>query len=323
MNSTIIINKSMLTKIIGYYLLNTLNILGFFLNIFCVVILYKIVKREQNNQGHLFKYLFIKSISDCLFCLVNIPNIFYYTKDLVKSESFIMQVWYIVGYFYCYALFSEISIWFEIYALIDCLCLVSMKFQWHKNKLCFKIVALTLITFFTIFYVPLFIKMEIVKKLNGNYEIRNTEFGKSVNMEYYLIVHSILRDVLPVCISFILNSFILCYIKKSTFTRQRIGAMNNSSDVTNQANKLVAKSINAERNKIKMIFFTSCMHVFHIPIIFYNLNLFNVQSSFMFQQLCVFFADLYFATPIVSYIGFNNTFRKYFLKIVLFYKYFR
>jgi hypothetical protein len=311
-------NDNLISKVIVHYFINTLNVLGSFLNMICVLIFYEIIKEEQNNQGHFYKYLFIKSISDCLFCLVNIPNIFYYTKDLVKSESFIMQVWYIVGYYYLYALFSQISIWFEICALIDCLCLISMKFQWHKSKLCFKIVTISITMIFLIFYIPIFFQKKIEKKLNGGYKIMETNFENSKSFEIHLIIHTALEVLLPFSFSLILNGFILWYIKKSTMHRQRIVDVD---QVNNQSNRLVIRSINAEKNKIKMITFTSCMYVFHLPSIIFYLNIFNIKNNILFEQLSNLSFIFYFAIPILSYTAFNNTFRKYILKMI--YKLFR
>jgi hypothetical protein len=321
MNSTSITtneNKKLISKIIGYYLLNTINIVGLLLNIICVSIFFKIIKQEHNNQGHFYKYLFIKSISDCFFFIVNLPVLFYFKDDTI-DKSFIMQVWYIVGYFYLFTVFSQISIWIEICALIDCLCLVSMKFQWHKSKLCFKIVTISIIMIFLVFYIPLLSKMKIEKKLNGGYRVnRTTDLMKSSIIKYFFVIS---RDLLPFCLSLILNLFILWFIKKSTLRRRRIGNATESS-VTNQTNNLILRSINAEKNKIKMIIFTTFLHLLHFPLIFSNLNLFNVVSDSTIRQLCVVSINVYFLIPIVNYTAFNFTFRKYIRKVILFYKLF-
>jgi hypothetical protein len=310
-------NSSLIT--IQYYFINTLNFLGTFLNFICIVIFYKIIKQETTNQGHLFKYLFIKSISDFIFCLVNVPNIFYYRKDSSVDESYIMQVWFIVFYYYLSTALSQISVWFEISALIDCLCLISMKFQWHKSKLCFRIVSILVICGFFIFCLPELFKIKIKNNLNGKegYHLIETHFNMSKYVKIYLIIHSISRELIPFCISFILNAFILCYIKKSTINRRRIVDMS-VSGINSQASRLVRKAINAERNKVKMIFFTSFTHVFHLPMIFYNFNVFNIATNFLIEQLCITLFNFYFVIPIISYIGFNNTFRKKILKVIPF-----
>jgi hypothetical protein len=322
MNLTIVINdkNNLIAKIFGYYLLNSLNFAGSFLNFICALIFYKIIKQEQNNQGHLYKYLFIKSISDCLLFVVNMPVLFYFKNGQIIDKSFIMQVWFIFGYYYLYVVFSQISIWLEVFAFIDCLCLVSMKFQWHKSKLCFRIVTISVTLLFVIFYVPVFFQMKIEKKLNGGYYTMKTDLGNIA--KYYNVLHVISRDLLPVCLSFIMNVIILWYIKKSTISRRRIGNLNQSG-TTSSSNSLIARSIHAEKNKIKMIVFTSSLHVLHLPIIFYNLNIFNIGSNIALLQLCVVSINFYFSIPIVTYTAFNSTFRKYIVKMILFYKLFR
>jgi hypothetical protein len=306
--------------IIEYYLLNILNCLGILFNIICIIIFYKIIKGEQSNQGHLFKYLFMKSISDFLFCLVSVPIIFYYRKDSTINDSYIMQVWFLVCYYYLSSILSQMSIWFEIFALIDCLCLLSMKFQWHKSKLCFKIVSISLIIIFLIIYSVDFFVFKIERKPNGGYQFSKKSFEETKFVHFFAFFITTIRDVLPIGISFILNGFILLHIKQSTNNRRRMAYMNKTS-VTTQANELIAKSLQAEQNKTKMIIFTSCMHILHLPIVILNFKLFNIQSNFLLKQFCIVSFSSYYVFPIVSYILFNSTFRNNILKIILFIKF--
>jgi hypothetical protein len=317
MNSTFTnTSETFNSKIIGYYLVNTLNVLGSFLNIICILIFYKIIKQEQNNQGHLFKYLFLKSISDFLFCITNIPVIVYYRKEPILDDSFIMQLWYIVGYHYLFAVFTQMSIWFEIFALIDCFCLVSMKFQWHKSKLCFYLTSILSTLIFFVYYIPTNFDFKIVRIGNGGYKI--DEFN-IIFVHYYAATHTISRELFPICISIVVNTLILFYIRKATIHRQRIANMNPNS-VNSQAHLMIARSIHAERNKTKMIIVTSCMHLFRLPIIFFNFEIFNFKSNHLLIDFCFLFLHLYFAIPVVSYVLFNKTFRKYFSNLFSFHK---
>jgi hypothetical protein len=308
MNSTMRNNSNeSFERIIGYYLINALTILGCFLNFICILIFYKIIKQEQNNQGHLYKYLLLKSISDFMICIVNIPLIIYYKQEPELDDSFIMQVWFIGGYFYLYRVFTQLSIWFEIFALIDCFCLVSMKFKWHKSKLCFYLTSILSTLIFFVYYIPTNFDFKIVRIGNGGYKV--DEFN-IIFVHYYAATHTISRELLPICISIVVNTLILFYIRKATIHRQRIADINSKS-VNSQAHLMIARSIHAERNKTKMIIVTSCMHVFHLPIIFYNFNISNIKSNLLLKKLCFLSLYLYFIIPIVSYVAFNKTFRKY------------
>jgi hypothetical protein len=312
-------SETFISRIIGYYLVNTLTISGCLLNFICILIFYKIIKQEQNNQGHLYKYLLLKSICDFMICIVNIPLIIYCKEESELDDSFIMQVWFIGGYCYLYRVFIQMSIWFEIFALIDCFCLVSRKFQFHKSNMFFYSALILLTIIFLVFYLSNILGLIIVRNINGGFEVVDTHSSTDIFFDYFISIHTITRDLLPILISILMNTLILFYIKRTTNNRKRIAFMN-SRILNNQTRLMIEKSINAERNKIKMIIVTSCMHLLHLPTMFINFNFLNSSSNPMIVELCYLFLQLYFVIPIVSYVAFNKIFRKYISDLFLFHR---
>jgi hypothetical protein len=314
-NETVSSKKNdIFSVIVGYYVFNVMLWLGAALNSISVVIFSKIVRTEQSNQGHLFKYLLLKSIMDCIFCVVNLPRMIYYQADFGINESYIMQLWFRFVYYYIYCITSQLSVWFEIAASIDCVCLIARKFPWHKMKACFICVTPTFIIGFTLFYIPYLFFFEVEKNDHGGYYPKVTSFGNSKFIYYHLLVHSITRDIIPVFISIILNSIILYYIRQLTLRRKNM-TVTSTTMITTQAALIVKKSQKAERNKIQMMFVTSFIHVFRVPLIFYNFNMLNVLSNVFVSHLCLLSICFSYFIPIFTYIGFNNTFRKYFAAI--------
>jgi hypothetical protein len=305
--------------IVGFYLYNLLLAFGALFNLICILIFIKIIKQEQGNQGHLYKYLLLKSIFDCLFCINTLPQIFYYGPDSSINESYIMQVWFSYCYYYVYFVLSQTSVWFEIIASIDCLCLISKRFQRHKTKRCFWIVTISLIVVINLYYISDLFWFKIEKNSNGGYFPAVTSYGKSKFKYYHLLLHNILRDILPVFISFILNIMIVRFIRQLT-VRRVIMAATSVCTITNQTSLMIKKSQKAEKNKIKMMFFTSFIHIFHLPVIFWNFNIFNVRANIFTAQLCLLSFTISYSAPIITYITFNNTFKRYFFRLIFFYK---
>jgi hypothetical protein len=311
-----------LTSIIfGFYTPNIMNILGVVFNLWCILIFIEIIKLEQRqrNKGHLYKYLFIKSICDCLFCLQNIPQMFYFKVDFTISDSYLMQLWFIYCFYYLYPVLSMLSVWFEVFALIDCLCLISDKMKWHKNKIYFYSLTTLLISLTFLSDIPYLFWFKIEENESGGYRSVATPLGRSKFLYYYALFNGLMRDCVPLFISIVINGFIFYFIRESTVRRMRIHNTNNNNN--NRINlKLIQQSQKAQINKIKMIFFTSFIHLFHIPVIFYNLNVFNVQANSFMARLCILSFNFSYFIPIITFTAFNLTFKRYFFKMISFYK---
>jgi hypothetical protein len=294
-------------QIVSFYLFNIMVYGGTILNLVCILVFIKIIKEEQENQGHLFKYFLIKSVFDLLFCIQNLPRAFFYRVDSTINRSYSMQIWYVYSYYFLYSLFSQLSVWFEIAASLDCLCLISMKFKWHKTKNCFYLVVSSFIGFWTIFYIPNLFWFKIVKRVSSGYAPRLTTFGKSKLVYYHVILHNIFRDMIPIIILMIINSAIFYFIRKTTVRRKSLQGQRNS---TGSDSTMVKKAQQAERNKIKMMFTTSLINIFHIPAVYYNLNVSKVRSNTFFSNLCLLLLTVSYVIPIFTYILFNNTFKR-------------
>jgi hypothetical protein len=315
-NSTsITVKYDILSVILGFYVQTVMTYAGALLNFICILIFIEIVRYEHSNQGNLYKYLLVKSILDCLFCVQTIPQMFYYRADFSTNKSRGMQYWFKYNFYYFYPVLSLASVWFEVAASIDCLLLIARKFQWHKTLFCFWSVTVSLIVACLIFYIPTLFWFEIERYEDGGYYSKVTKFGLTRLMTYhYVLIHSILRDIIPAIISIFLNSMIVYYIREVKVRRQNM-EIQHSVTINHQTSTMVKKAQKAEKNKIKMIFFTSFTHFFHLPGIIYNMNLFNVRSNNFLTQLCILSVSFSYFVPIVSYSAFNKNFSKYIKRI--------
>jgi hypothetical protein len=312
-------SRNWITLIFGFYAQIIMTYSGAVLNFICILIFIKIIKGERGNSGNLFKYLLVKSICDCIFCIQNMPQMFYYRADRSIADSYIMQIWFVYFFYYVYGVLSQLSVWFEIFASIDCILLITGRFRWHKTKLCFWMVTIGLILFMIVAYIPFLFWRRIEKKPNGHgYMPVVTSFGYgSIIQVHHVRFHNFTRDILPLFVSLILNSIILYYIRQMTKRRQQMSTQKPSTlTVVSNNTKMVRKAQRNEKNKIKMIFFSSFTHLFHLSMVIHNFNIFNVKSSIFLKQLCFLSIGISYFIPIISYIAFNSTFKKYISNII-------
>jgi hypothetical protein len=126
------------------------------------------------------------------------------------------------------------------------------------------------------------------------------------------MVNDILRDVLPVIILSIINILILVSLRNATKRRKNLAK---SKTISIAQKILLKKSKKAELNKMKMILFTNLMHIFHLPMIIYNLQLKSVNQCYTHLAQTLLVAS--YSIPIISYILYNNNFKKFFIKLIL------
>jgi hypothetical protein len=306
--------EALVFKIINYYFYYVSIYLGTIFNFVCIFIFLKICRQQQNaNQGNMYKYLTVKSVCDFLFLLMMTVDVFFNRIDGTKNTSFVLQVWLIIFDWYAFCVTSLASVMLEIAASIDCYLLISNIFTFLIKKKCFYIVTAVVTIFCVSFYVPLLFFNDIVRIEKGQgYKVERTRFYRWKSTVYYFMVHDILRDVLPVIILSIINILILVSLRNATKRRKNLA----KSRIISIAQKIsLKKSKKAELNKMKMILFTNLMHIFHLPMIIYNLQLKSVNQCYTHLAQTLLVAS--YSIPIISYILYNNNFKKFFIKLIL------
>jgi hypothetical protein len=283
--------------------------IGIILNLICIVIFKKIIKNEPPNQkNNLFKYLFIKSICDFIYPTIMLGDYIYHKSDSSKDTTLIMQLWYIVMRVYFVKILTTLSIYFEILATLDCFLMISRALNPLKTFLCFKISTIIMVTTCCIFYIPLIVGLKLnsftVINLNSSYhKIYNITKLKD-NTDVYNNLIGIFRDLIPNVIIFGLNVFILITLRRVTKQKKK----NNLETVS------IRKALKAERNKVKMIFFTSLIYLFHLPSAYRFFEIFDDESCFnLMTNISYRFS---FSIAFFSYFLFNSNFRKYLTKRV-------
>jgi hypothetical protein len=303
--------------ILQYHLRVLIVTLGTILNTFCIIVFIKIIRLQTDNitSNYMFKFFVLKSICEFILSLIELPIALQIIHDFKKSKIYF--VWYIAFYNYIGNVVKLMSPYYEIEASIYCVLLIyRIGHECLKSKLLFYLVTISTCVFSISFYISTIFFFGIIKLDEHVYSLILTPLYRSDIGKVIIYAHSILRDILPLVLLFILDVFIIVFLKKTTKRREQLAesssGMKSISTMLKVTNKMVSRSQNAEQNKIKMIFFTSLINLCHLPIIVRNLQNNILLNQVCFPKIALLLLDLSYTIPIISYILFNNNFKRIF-----------
>jgi hypothetical protein len=302
-------------EIILYYGTVVIPILGVIANFICTFIFITILRTQSNNNsGHMFKFLLGKSICDALNMIISSLYIFFSDNNSVTHPTYIAHFYYLYFFIYTYNVLVMISTYFEILATIDCYLIISKKWKFFQKNSIFYLLCFIVIILSALAPLYYFFKYEIVlnTKLNLEYEQKTTSLVHSKFYKCLVLALLIPRDILSLIILLITNVFILFELKKST-RRRRI--LNNGHSST-----MIDTALIAEKKKVYMILCASLIYLLHIPSLLQKLDLSFISSLKYYFNIKECLMDLSLSISIVPYIIFNNTFKKFFYKFILFFK---
>jgi hypothetical protein len=288
--------------IINYYLLNIIPPVGAILNTFCIFVFLKILREESqrnNEKSNMFKYLLIKSICDCLYLICHCPYMIYRHRDGTANTSYIILIWYAYIYYYFCFIMQLVSAYCEIAAALDLILLINRKLDYLRSNFVFYLTISIIIVFSALFYTPFHLNIHIIKSDQFGYSYTKKNPGY---FNVILMFHVILRDFVPMFLLVIINIFILFSLHKISKRRQTMIKLTAITMKTSRTSHL---------NKVKMIFFTIILYILHIPLTLTNFNLFKNSCG---RNSTILPFILSFGLPIVPYILYNNTFKRYFFK---------
>jgi hypothetical protein len=216
-----------------------------------------------------------------------------------------MQVWMKWFQYYFRLSFLLASAYFDVSATFDCLLFIRKYNGWFKsNKTFIATIGVIFISSFA-FYTSICTAFEIVEKSSDIFIFQRSAYYYSKPIFIHIILHGLLRDVIPFILLVILNSMILLSIKKTAIKRRHL----NTSTI---------KIERAEKKKVKLIIFINLIYILRVPIVIFNFDLFNVKSHPCLADMCWLFLYISYMLPIFAYIFYNKKFKKYFLKIIFF-----
>jgi hypothetical protein len=299
-NETLFLNSNnlIIRKILGQYILYGVLAVGSILNFISIFIFFKIIREERSNQGHMFKYLFMKCVSDFFRVFLFLPS------NFMDHGSFFHILFSKVSDYYLVNIFGVGSSFYEIASSLDCLFLVSRKVKWFKKRFIFYLITIFISVFTVFYFLPGYFRFEITKRESDNtYYLKDSPFKQTVFMQYYfLAIYFALRDGLPLTISLVVNSMIIYYLRQRTKMRKILES--------NKRTILVVNAQVAELKKMKLTIFTSSIVLFRIPAIL-NFLIFDYKSN-IYYDVAMILSHLSFSVSFFGFLLYNNNFRKIF-----------
>jgi hypothetical protein len=328
MNSTSLTNSkhnsycfnAFLTELIENFLSEGLFILGFLVNLICVLVFAKVIKinysngnngNTNSNKGYFFNYLLVKSIVDDIgfLCAVFAPA--QTCTNCYSRTSLPVQIWYKYFDHYLVSMCHFCSIFFEIFASFDCYILIKQKHLFFLKKRFFLINNLVVIVFTLLLYIPKHFSYAIIILTDNR---SNITIYKTVKTSYYFtdsykafsFISILLTDCAGVCLLVLINILLFKEFRKITKFKQRL--KNRSA---------VIASLKAKERKLKIVFYSALNYVLlHTPnLIFSVYGKFKKTNFWLcYSSLTTFMVFLSYLTPFFIYLKYNKVFRRTFYK---------
>jgi hypothetical protein len=282
-------------------------IIGLITNLLCIIV-FSIINRTFKTNGQMYKYLLMKAISDFSFFITYAINVFYGLSSDQMRNSFILQFCYIYLYHFFILIIELYSVYFEVLATIDCYLSIENKHKQFLTTKVFKLSSTFVIVFFFVFYSGKIFVYKILKNNNDEYYHVKTPLYYSLFYRTLSLLQLFFRDILGLFLCILFNILIFLSIKKMSEKKKLLSN-----------NLALIKSIEAQENKVKMIYVSTLSHILlHFANFIYDAYGKYIKTTFWtdFSKISFLILTLSYITPFFIYILFNNKFREYFFKLI-------
>jgi hypothetical protein len=304
-----------LFEITTIFLIPSLSIVGFILNILSIIVFILIIKSGQRDD--MYKHLLLKSIFEALGCFFSgFSALFNYDGNL--KFTFIMVVWFIWFQNYIINALFMASTGFEIAATFNCAISIEKRLKWCEKRLSFWLWVVSIFVLsFGVEMFPIF--MYSIVESNDidqfNQTVHKYHFSKNslfFKNDALSLGESIIREVMFLLILLLLNIYIL--FKLIQIGRRKKRLTSNNSNVQN--------SNRAEKRKIIMIIVLFLTFILgHLPNFMWCVFHHNFGSE-QFWHTVLSYGIIFFyfslSASFFFFFAFNNIFKSYFLKIIRF-----
>jgi hypothetical protein len=324
-------------------LTSMIDIPGFLLNGFSVLCILKILRKQSESTGNMFKYLFVKSISEFLLFAIDILYLVYDCKSCGMANSLAGEIWNLYFATYTEICLMYVSSLMEVIMTLDCYLSITKRWKFLLKEKMFYVIISSAIAFSVLYHTyyifgRIVAEVDISRSMNETsvngttaffveYKIAKTSFGKSRVFKFLSSFRTILRDIALLIVTIVLNTLILIEMRSVTLAKRRL-ILNSStpSHATDESDTsvvkappqshLVSTAVQAERKRCIMVLVTGLVYGFgHVGQAVVNLqgNFFTHGSTvwLCLQFLATHLLKTSYAISFFSYYFFNNQFKKY------------
>ena len=297
----------------------------------------------NKSNNHMYKYLLIKSVCDCIFLFQNVLHSMTECDECanslfkVLSSIYVLKIFNLIISYYLSFVCQLCSMLCDVAATFDRYFLITRGLQQNKaTRNSYKYVISLIIFYSATFYIYKPFQVHIVQDISPDskgyltYSLNQSEFGGTSLSSALDIVHSLVRDAICVSMLFLLNLLILVELKKSWINKRKLIRNNSSSRDTEETARTreTSKTSNTitiqsqHSNELRLTLMVVLIGVIsiigHLPILFYyifqdydpisnNYCFFTIKSSFYYLS---FFVNIFF------YYFFNRNYRRIFKRFL-------
>lgn len=295
-------------RVYHFYIEKIMGAIGSLLNIFCIIVFLKLI-RKKASSGDMYKYLLFKSVIDTCVLLRNFLFIFIECKECGLNKFYAFKLIEYVFFVYFSFVTQLISVLCELAANFDRYKVLSKKFK-AFNKLTYKHGISGMLIYSSLFYVYKFFERKIVKrstKTNNTtseyYSLIYTKFGSSDQVIVFDFVHSLIRDAIIVALMFMLNMLTLSTIKKILARKKNLtksfNEKNHRSEIKTSVMLLVTSVIAIVGHSLYFVF-NIPWFVFHLSECVYPFINFVYYLSFTVNFFVYFFFNKHFRNSLLK-----------------------
>ncbi len=236
---------------------------GIVFNLICILVFAMIVHAQQRNEGHMFYYLFVKSVCDCtLFLFLIFETVYLWFVPYLLRNTYIRIIWRQWFKIYFVSVLQLASVYFEIAATFNCFITINKHLKRCMVIHWFYIITVFIFLFCSLFnlYQPFELDIFTGTLTNGfkldSFYLTPMSFAYSATDTIFKIVSTVLRDALPLLLILILNGLILWSLRQATQRKHKIQNNSNVSTMSSISSPMLATARRAERMKVLMIVMT-------------------------------------------------------------------
>jgi hypothetical protein len=285
-----------------------ITIVGLITNLLCIIV-FSMINKTFKTNGQMYKYLLMKAICDFFGFMLLAMNVYYEMCLDQMCNSFILEFSNIYLIHFLYLIIELYSAYFEVLGTIDCYLSIKNKHKQFLSKKVFKLSSTFIIVFFFVFYSG---KLCVYKiKYNADtheyYHVK-TPLYFSIFYRTLSLLHLFFIDILGLFLCILFNILIFLSIKKMSEKKKLLSN-----------NLVLIKTIEAQENKVKMIYVSTLSHILlHFANFIYDAYGKYTKTTFWtdFSKISFLIFAMSYAIPFFIYVLFNNKFREYFFKLI-------
>ena len=316
---------SVCTRVYKHYFDNIIKFtgsIGCLLNLLSIVVfLHPKIKGKIN--GHMYKYLTIKSVADFYFCFKNsMAPIFRCEAKCVYSTFYVSKLLSLGFYYYLGHICEFMSMFFQLAANFDRYFIILRRYKFYSSKIFFYGLLTGSILFSFTFYSYTLHEQTISlvesKNSTSYYIIRYNRLHWSLLGKSLRTFNIIIRDGILVVLLLLIDIFTLIKLKKSMELKRLLLGQNEILLLVNSNVRSLLKADKSEKNITIMVLVDGILHVIvHSLLFFYHTHWDYIYLNDCYKLSMKLLLDMTKTSGFFIYIIFNKQFRMCFKMIFL------